>query len=97
MYFYESHMGGIYSSNERIDEKDLYCEQCGDSDWYYGNFDSAWSFLSFIWDEIDIDGSGGYDLEYILEEVSCFDDCPTYNEALKKIREWKIREESEFY
>lgn len=32
MYIYESHMGGLYTSEEPIDYEDLYCETCGDFD-----------------------------------------------------------------
>lgn len=35
-YFYESHMGGIYTTDEERDFDDLYCETCGDSDTYIG-------------------------------------------------------------
>lgn len=36
MYIYESHSGGLYTSDELIDSDCLYCEQCGDSDWLLG-------------------------------------------------------------
>ena len=31
-YFYDSHTGGYYPSEELIDEEELYCELCGDGD-----------------------------------------------------------------
>lgn len=31
-YIYESHMGGLYTSDEPLEYDDLYCEECGDSD-----------------------------------------------------------------
>lgn len=34
MYLYENHLGVIYTSDEVIDEEELYCEVCGDSDRY---------------------------------------------------------------
>ena len=40
MYFYSSHMGGIYTSKELVDAADLYCETCGDSDWLIGEADT---------------------------------------------------------
>ena len=46
MYIYENHMGGVYSSNELLDEEFLYCETCGDYDWLIGEADTreeAWS------------------------------------------------------
>lgn len=38
MYFYESHLGGIYTSDEDLNYEELYCEQCGDSDRPIGYF-----------------------------------------------------------
>ena len=35
-YVYESHMGGLYAVEYPIPFEDLYCEQCGDSDWEFG-------------------------------------------------------------
>ncbi len=33
MYIYESHMGGLFVSDEILDYKQTYCETCGDSDY----------------------------------------------------------------
>ena len=41
MYFYESHLGGIYYSEEALDYEYLYCEQCGDSDNELGYFETS--------------------------------------------------------
>ena len=65
MYIYEGHMGGLYSSDELLDYEDLYCETCGDSDTYIGYAETkeeAWNLLK---DDVDIDGSGGWDYEYV--------------------------------
>lgn len=32
MILYESHLGGLFLSDERIDDEYLFCEQCGDWD-----------------------------------------------------------------
>ena len=40
MYWYASHLGGIYSSVCEISDDDLYCEQCGDYDEYLGQFET---------------------------------------------------------
>lgn len=40
MFFYLSHMGGIYTSDVEIDADSLYCEQCGDSDQLIGEADT---------------------------------------------------------
>jgi len=36
MYIYESHLGGFFKSDEIIDSKYLYCDSCGDVDFYLG-------------------------------------------------------------
>ena len=35
-YVYESHMGGLYTSEYPLPWEDLYCDSCGDSDWELG-------------------------------------------------------------
>lgn len=35
-YIYDSHLGGLYTWEERQSDEDLYCETCGDSDWELG-------------------------------------------------------------
>ena len=70
MYIYESHLGGLYTSDEYLDYDDLYCEQCGDSDWLIGYADTrkeAWKLLK---DDIDINGSGGWDYDYVKEFIN---------------------------
>lgn len=37
-YIYESHMGGLYTSEWSLPFDYLYCETCGDSDWEFGFF-----------------------------------------------------------
>ena len=64
-YLYENHMGGIYTSDEKLDYDYLYCEQCGDSDWLYGSFETFKEFWKLFKDECDINGSGGYSLNYV--------------------------------
>lgn len=69
MYIYESHLGGLYTSNEYLDYDDLYCEQCGDSDWLIGCATTraeAWELLK---DDTDINGSGGWDYNYVQEFI----------------------------
>lgn len=40
-YYYEDHLyGTIYTDDEIIDERDLYCEQCGDSDYFIGWYEN---------------------------------------------------------
>lgn len=54
MYFYESHLSGIiYTTDYEKDYDELYCDECGDSDWYIGEFDSWEDFISQIDQEVD--------------------------------------------
>jgi hypothetical protein len=69
MYIYESHLGGIYSSDDLIDYDYLYCEECGDSDRLIGKYDTIQEFLKDYADEINLDNSGGYDLESLIDEL----------------------------
>lgn len=65
MYIYESHLSGLYASEMYLDYDELYCEQCGDSDWLIGYADTkkeAWDLLT---NYTDIDDSGGYSYDYI--------------------------------
>ena len=69
MYIYEGHMGSLYACDMFLDYEDLYCEQCGDSDWligYAATRSEAWELLRDI---TDIDGSGGWGYEYVKEFI----------------------------
>ena len=70
MYIYESHMGGLYTSDEPLDYEDLYCEECGDSDWLIGYAETKEEAWNLFTDETDIDGSGGWDYGYIQEFIN---------------------------
>ena len=48
MYIYEGHLGSLYTSDTYLDYEDLYCEQCGESDWLIGYATTrakAWELL----------------------------------------------------
>lgn len=82
-YVYKSHLGGYYTSAALLDSDQLYCEQCGDSDWCCGWYNTFREFLKSNADDIDVGYVWG---EYILESViddigSAFDDNMTYEEA----------------
>lgn len=67
MYIYQSHMGGLYTSDDELDYEQTYCETCGDSDWLIGYAETreeAWDLLK---DDTNINGSGGWDYEYIQD------------------------------
>lgn len=83
VYVYESHLGGLYTSDDHIPFDELYCEQCGDSDRCLGWYDTFKEFLESNADNIEVgDGWGGYLLESVIEEVGyAFDDNMTYEEA----------------
>jgi hypothetical protein len=60
-------MGGLYTSDDELDYEQTYCETCGDSDWLIGYAETreeAWDLLK---DDTNIDGSGGWDYEYIQD------------------------------
>ncbi|MBC5688099.1 hypothetical protein H8S37_04015 [Mediterraneibacter sp. NSJ-55] len=65
MYIYESHMGGLFTSDQELDVEECHCETCGDYDWLIGEADTkeeAWELLK---DDTNINDSGGWDYEYI--------------------------------
>lgn len=64
-YLYESHLGGLYITDTPRDRNSLYCEQCGDSDWLIGRFETVKDFWSLIEGDCDINGCGGWSLQYI--------------------------------
>lgn len=82
-YVYESHLSGYYTSDDYISSYNLYCEQCGDSDWCLGWYDTFRKFLEYNADDIDADDElGGYSLKFVIDNISqAFDDTLTYKEA----------------
>lgn len=69
MYIYQGHLGSLYTSDEYLDYDDLYCEQCGDSDWLIGYATTREEALELLKDDTDIDGSGGWDYDYVQEFI----------------------------
>ena len=70
MYIYQGHLGSLYTSDEYLDYDDLYCEQCGDSDWLIGCATTrveAWELLK---DDTNINGSGGWDYDYVQNFIN---------------------------
>lgn len=62
MYVYESHLGGVYLSDEIIPFDALYCETCGDSDRLLGEVkDDDYNALRSLLEEHD------YSEEYLNE------------------------------
>lgn len=75
-YLYESHLGGIYVTDKRLSSKSLYCEQCGDSDWPIGSFETIKDLWSLVKDDCDIDGCGGLPLQYLYPMIVKIFDLP---------------------
>ena len=72
MYIYESHLGSLYTSTYELDYDELYCEQCGDSDWLVGyatTREEAWDLLK---SDVDINGSGGWDYDYVQRLINTY-------------------------
>lgn len=88
VWVYEGHLGGLYTSDYQEDPKSLYCEQCGDSDWEIGCFETFADFLEYYADHICVDeGDGGFDLDFVMSSVMySFDDSLTREEAADIVR-----------
>lgn len=88
VYVYESHLGGLYTSDNSIPFDELYCEQCGDSDWEIGAFDTFEDFLKSYANNIYVnDGDGGYSIDFVMSNVGCaFDDNLTKEEIANIVR-----------
>lgn len=67
-YIYEGHLGSIYATSYELDYDDLYCEQCGDSDWLVGGVETVGELLDAIASLV----VGAYNLspEYVQEWVN---------------------------
>lgn len=59
LYLYENHLGGLYTSDEKYDFDYLYCETCGDSDTYLGEFKTIKEFWDLVKDEC-------FDIHYLF-------------------------------
>jgi len=63
MYFYESHLGGnIYTTDYEKTYDELYCEECGDSDTFLGEYDTWEEFIKDLGTEY-----ASYDPEFLAE------------------------------
>lgn len=97
VYVYESHLGGLYTSDDYIPSDELYCEQCGDSDYEIGSFDTFEEFLKCFADSICVDPwDGGYSLDLVISDVGyAFYDGLTKEEAANIVRMAKKEMEDE--
>lgn len=70
MYIYDGHMGSLFATDHELSYQQRHCEVCGDSDWLIGYATTraeAWDLLK---DDTDIDGSGGWDYEYVQKFIN---------------------------
>lgn len=97
VYVYESHLGGLYTSDDYISSDELYCEQCDDSDYEIGSFDTFEEFIRYYADNIYVDPwDGGYGIDLVISDVGCaFDDNLTKEEAANIVRMAKKEMEDE--
>ena len=65
MEVYESHLGGIYFSEDVLDQDELYCDECGDSDTHLGHADTWEEAISMLKWEGEEDDEFRYDQEYL--------------------------------
>lgn len=64
-YLYDNHLGGFYSTEFRQVLDDLICEECGDSDWEIGEYETVADAWTLLKDRASIFGTGGYALDYV--------------------------------
>lgn len=69
MYVYQGHLGTLYTSEYELNYDDLYCEECGDYDWYIGYATTKQEAWNLFAGDIDINGSGGWNYNYIKEFI----------------------------
>ena len=87
-YLYESHMGSLFVSDDYLGFEETYCETCGDCDQLIGNFETINDFWDLIEDKCSIDGSGGYNLQYVYPMMVKLFDLPDkveYDNYLDKL------------
>lgn len=73
MYIYQSHMGGLFLSGDVLDYEQTYCETCGDSDYLLGYAETREEAWNLLRDDTNINGSGGWDYEYVQEFLKNWD------------------------
>ena len=82
MYIYEGHMGSLYTDDSILDDENLYCEQCGDSDWligYAATRAEAWDLLKDKTDTFDETLCEG--CPHSKDSDYCYDECENYQHS----------------
>ena len=67
IYIYESHLGGLYISDEELSLDETYCEACGDSDWLGCVADNWMDVAEYLRSKLDVFGLGGFDMEQCID------------------------------
>lgn len=65
LYIYESHCGGLYTSDQPMSNEELYCEECGDSDYCVAMVSSSYELGPLLRDMLGVFDCDGYPLEYL--------------------------------
>lgn len=66
IYIYESHLGGLYISDEELSLDETYCETCGDCDWLGCAAENWMDVAKYLRDNLDVFGLGGFDMKYCI-------------------------------
>ena len=68
VYIYSDHLFGLlYVLDSPQDDDDLYCDECGDSDWLELHTDSIWEVKEWLRSQLDVFGLGDYGEDYLKE------------------------------
>lgn len=87
MYIYESHMGGLYSSEYSIPFDRLYCDTCGDSDRELGRVNTVEELVALLADDVAWPSErGGWDFDYFVRFLDeTFPDAAVTKPMVKKL------------
>lgn len=69
-YIYKNHAGGLFYENKKLPEYMLYCSMCKDKDILLVVAEKPQDIYKALEGDIDIDGSGGYEKEYVDEFIN---------------------------
>lgn len=67
IYIYESHLGGLYISDEELSLDETYCETCEDYDWLGCVVEDWHDVAVYLRERLDVFGLGGFDMEYCID------------------------------
>lgn len=64
-YLYDSHLGGVFTSDRELSIDERFCDQCFDCDTLIGTYTTVQEFWALIKPTCSIDGSGGLSLQWL--------------------------------